>query len=161
MGRVAEKTRLRLEQLKQEYELSEKAARFVDATLEQPDAPILTRAKNAGYTKGGAVVNGYARLKTPKIRRAVTEEIRKRANVKEEMEKLKANPREYLTERFVEHAADPEIMPNQTRALELVGKMEGLFVERIEVDPGQHIRSQTASQYMTGVLPPPDDPVDN
>lgn len=146
--------------LQQEYNLSARQAAFVDITLEEPGLPRDTRGKLAGYPAKSTVSQGGRLLKSTKIKGAITSEAKKRANVKEEMEKLKANPREYLTERFVEHAADPEIMPNQTRALELVGKMEGLFVERIEVDPGQHIRSQTASQYMTGVLPPPDDPVD-
>lgn len=159
MGMTSAATRERVNNLKLEYDLSEKAARFVDVTLEAPELPTIARAKAAGYSTRSVTRGGYERLKSPKIKAAVVSETRKRANVKKEMEALKANPREYLGERFMEHAADPEIQPNQTRALELVGKLEGLFVERIEIDPGQNLRSQAASQYITGLLvPPPETP---
>lgn len=153
MGRISASTRERVNQLKLDYELSEKAARFVDVTLEAPELPTSTRAKAAGYSVKGVQKSNYATLKRSSIKKAIVSETRKRANIKQEMQALKQNPREYLGERFMEHAADPDVQPNQTRALELVGKLEGLFVERIEVDPGQNLRSQAASQYITMLLP--------
>lgn len=162
MARHTASTKERIARLQQEYDLSARQAAFVDITVEEPTLPRDTRGKLAGYPATSTVSQGGRLLKSPKLKAAITEETRKRANIKEEMRALDSNPRQYLKERFLEHAADPYVEANQTRALELVGKMEGLFVERIEIDPGQNLRSSAASKYITGLLPETvDKPVDN
>lgn len=69
-----------------------------------------------------------------------TAEIRRK--VEETRRELDEDPRGTLERKLLEHSERGEITPNQTRALELVGKIRGLFVERIEIDPGEFFRSK-------------------
>lgn len=148
MGRVSFEMRQRLEQLKREYELSEKAARYVDVTLEEPAAPTLARARAAGYTEGSAISTGGKVLKTSKIVNAIKTETEKLAKAQQNIEEIKKDGRGWVKKTLALHAEDPEINPNQTRAVELIGKMEGAFIERIELDAGEHTRRRLAQDFL-------------
>lgn len=141
MATITDQQRKTLEEIKEEYGLTEKQARFVDATVKAPDAPIMTRAINAGYSAGSVTPNGYARLKGPKIKKAIKGRIAKRANARVELQKMEADPRLYLKERFLEHAADEKITAVQHASLDALAKMEGLYTQKIEVDVGDKTRA--------------------
>jgi hypothetical protein len=62
--------------------------------------------------------------------------------------KMAENPKEAIRGELAGHAVDKEIAPNQTRAVELLGKLEGVFVEKIEIDPGEFLRSRFARDLL-------------
>lgn len=145
---VKAEVRQRLEELKQEYELSERAARFVDVTLQHPGTPMLTRARAAGYPATTANSASGRILKTPKIQKAVRSELEKQAKAEQALQEINKDGRGWVKKTLAHHAEDPDINPNQTRAVELIGKMEGAFIERIELDAGEHSRRRLAQDFL-------------
>lgn len=142
MGRVSAVTRQRVEELKEEYGLTDRQARYVDIDLKEPDITTLDKAKLAGYTHGAAVKNGYFSLKRPKIIKAKKGELAKLAAQEKRREIYEANPKQFVENVFLEGAENPEITANQIKSAELLGKMQGIFVDRIEIDPGQSLRGK-------------------
>lgn len=141
MPSAIDQQRLELEEIKAEHGLTEKQARFVQATVESPEAPVLTRALNAGYSRGAAVKASYRALRAPKLKPAIQAVMQKRGNLKLEMEKLEENPRAYLKERFLENAADEKITAVQHASLEAIAKLDGLYTQKIELDVGDKTRA--------------------
>lgn len=139
-----------VKELRLEHDLSEKQANFVIETVENPTLPVLTRAVNAGYTRGGAVSGGYRQLKSPKIKGAIKATLQKRANLKLEMQKLEKDPRGYLKERFLENANDENITAVQHASLEAIAKLDGLYTQKIEVDMGEKTRAAWVLSRMPG-----------
>ena len=138
---TAVRKRLRLEEMKSEYGLTEKQAKFVDVTVEHPELPATKRAAKAGYAKHVARTNGGRRLKVPAIQAAVTGEVRKRGNIKLEMQELAKDPRGYLKTRFVENASDPTVTSVMHASLEAVAKLDGLFTQKVEIEAGEKTRA--------------------
>lgn len=150
---ITDRQRIELEEIKAEYGLTEKQARFVQATVEAPEAPVLTRAINAGYHPTGVQKNAYKSLKGTRIKGAIKGQIVKRANLKVEMQKLESDPRGYLKERFIENASDPTITAVMHASLESVAKLEGLYTTKLEVDVGEKTRAAWAlSRIPQGLL---------
>lgn len=147
---TTDRQRIELEEIKADYGLTEKQARFVMATVEAPEAPMMTRAKNAGYSPGAVTPNGYSRLKQPKVKAATKAILQKRANLKLEMQKLEKDPRGYLKERFLENANDENITAVQHASLEAIAKLDGLYTQKIEVDMGEKTRAAWVLSRMPG-----------
>lgn len=141
MATASEARQKTVAELRLEHDLSEKQANYVVETVERPTLPVLTRAVNAGYTPGGAVSGGYRQLKSPKVKKAIKSQMKKRANARAELQKMEADPRLYLKERFLEHAADERITAVQHASLDALAKMEGLYTQKIEVDVGDKTRA--------------------
>ena len=141
MATASEARQKTVAELRLEHDLSEKQANYVVETVERPTLPVLTRAINAGYSQGSAVPNGYARLKGPKIKKAIRAQLSKRANARAELQKMEQDPRLYLKERFLEHAADEKVTAVQHASLDALAKMEGLYTQKIEVDVGDKTRA--------------------
>ena len=139
-----------VKELRLEHDLSEKQANFVVETVENPTLPVLTRAKNAGYTHNGAISGGYRQLKSPKVKGAIKATLQKRANLKIEMQKLEQDPRGYLKERFLENANDENITAVQHASLEAIAKLDGLYTQKIEVDMGEKTRAAWVLSRMPG-----------
>lgn len=152
MASAIDTQRLELEEIKAEHGLTEKQARFVMATVEAPEAPILTRAQNAGYSRGGAIAHGGRALKVSKLKPAIKAVMQKRANLKLEMQKLEKDPRGYLKERFLENANDENITAVQHASLEAIAKLDGLYTQKIEVDMGEKTRAAWILSRMPGGL---------
>lgn len=148
MGNLSAKDRATVDELKEKYGLTEKQARYVDIELEAPHLPRTTKGRLAGYPVTTVTTDGYRVLKSPKIIKATKAELAKKAKMAEEMAMYEANPQQYLKAKFLEHAHDPTIVANQTRALELVGKMDGAFIERIEIDPGRGMRGNLFGDFV-------------
>lgn len=148
MGRHSAATLERIEELKEQYGLTDKQARYTAIKVEDPSIPNYTAGKMAGYPVGSVVAHSGNRLKSPRILKATKAELAKKAKMAEEMAMYEANPQQYLKAKFLEHAHDPTIVANQTRALELVGKMDGAFIERIEIDPGRGMRGNLFGDFV-------------
>ena len=147
---TTDRRRETVKELRLEHDLSEKQANFVVETVENPTLPVLTRAKNAGYTHNGAISGGYRQLKSPKVKGAIKATLQKRANLKIEMQKLEQDPRGYLKERFLENANDENITAVQHASLEAIAKLDGLYTQKIEVDMGEKTRAAWVLSRMPG-----------
>lgn len=111
--------------------------------------------RRAGYNKGELTAPNPRRgLKSKKVVNALTEILKQKELVKAEQAKYKTDGRAYLQDKFIEHAHSPAITPNQTHALELVGKLDGHFVDRLEIDIGERTRQAAASRFIDTVLLP-------
>ena len=148
---TTDRQRIELEEIKAEHGLTEKQARFVVASVEAPEAPIMTRAKNAGYSAGSAQQRGYKHLKTPSVKGAIKATLQKRANLKLEMQKLEKDPRGYLKERFLENANDENVTAVQHASLEAIAKLDGLYTQKIEVDVGEKTRAAWVLTSQEGI----------
>lgn len=133
--------RLKLEEMKEAYGLTDKQARYVDVTVEEPGLPKTKRAVKAGYTRNNAISEGGKRLESAKIKRAIVGEVRKRGNVKLEMQEMAKDPRGYLKERFIENASDPTVTSVMHASLEAVAKLDGLFTQKVEIEAGEKTRA--------------------
>lgn len=142
------KDRAKVSELKERYGITDKQARYVEIDLEAPELPEFTKGKIAGYTAQSLKTDNMRVIKSPKIIKAKKAELAKRAKMAEELAMYEANPQQYLKSKFLEHAHDPTIVANQTRALELVGKMDGAFIERIEIDPGRGLRGNLFGDFV-------------
>lgn len=148
MGNLSAATRARVEELKMEYGITEKQARYVDIDLRAPELPASRKALVAGYAPHVSSAKGGKVIKSTAIIKAKKGELAKQAKLAHEMAMYEANPQQYLKSKFLEHAHDPTIVANQTRALELVGKMDGAFIERIEIDPGRGLRGNLFGDFV-------------
>lgn len=148
MGNLSLKDRAKISELKERYGITDKQARYVQIDLEAPELPEFTKGKIAGYTPTTLQTDNMRVIKSPKIIKAKKAELARMANIAEEVAKYEENPQQYLKTKFIEHAHDPTIVANQTRALELVGKMDGAFIERIEIDPGRGLRGNLFGDFV-------------
>lgn len=141
--------------LQQEYGLSAKQAAYAMKTIREPEKPVLARARDAGYSPRSVTTNGYERLKGTKLTKAMEGELAKQVEIKRKAEEMSLaiakDPRAAIQNKLLEHSESPDITPNQTRALELVGKMNGVFVERFEIDPGQNLRLNMAGNFLAKI----------
>lgn len=142
MGRTAFANRARVEELKREYQLSEKQARYLDVDLREPALTTSEKARIAGYPEGSRVANGGARLRAPRIIKGKEAELAKMAKLEANRQALDANPQQFIESVFLKGVDDPEITANQIKSAENLGKLRGLYVERIEIDPGVALRSK-------------------
>lgn len=135
--------------------LTPRQAAYVEAKANDPLISMSEGMRRAGYPKN-AVTRSDTRnpLKTAKVMDALREKLAKEKFIKTEVTKYKADGRGYLTEKFVEHAHAPLVTPNQTHALELLGKLDGLFVDRLEIDIGEKTRQAAATKFITSNLLP-------
>lgn len=140
--------RERVRRIKEEYQITDKQAALVDLSLEYPEMPQGEKILAAGYSPGSVRGGGAKVIKSESVRYATLSEAEKRAVIERDTQEMERDPRGYLKKRLMDHARDPYVVANQTHALELVGKLDGLFVERIEVDPGQNIRASVASDLI-------------
>lgn len=134
------------------YGLTAKQAGYVYHTMLNPKEPVLARAGAAGYAIEGVKSNSYEALRGTKTVNALTDLAERRAEIEREsgkfVEEIKADARTAIRGELARHAKNPDIAPNQTRALELLGKMEGVFIERVELDAGPHTRARFADEVV-------------
>lgn len=148
MARLTQAMRERVEQLKEQYGLTEKQATYASITLEAPELPATTRGTMAGYPYGSATAKGGKALKVPKVKNAIRSESEKMLKAEQALKEINRDGRGWVKKTLAQHAEDPDINPNQTRAVELIGKMEGAFIERIELDAGEHTRRRLAQDFL-------------
>lgn len=142
MGRTPVANRLRVEELKIEYGLSEKAARFVDIDLREPHLTTSEKARAAGYPENARVREGGKSLKTARIIKAKKGELAKMAKIAELQEVYDKDPRDFIKKQLLIGGTDETVTANQTKNFELLGKMDGLFVDRVEIDVGVQTRGR-------------------
>lgn len=142
MTRLSPETRTKIERLKEEYGITEKQARYVQVDLEHPELPPYTKGKLAGYPEGSVRTANYKILKSPNIKRTKEAELAKMAKLEANRQALDANPQQFIESVFLKGVDDPEITANQIKSAENLGKLRGLYVERIEIDPGVALRSK-------------------
>lgn len=131
-----------------EQDVTLRQARYVAARVHL-DPPAHSEAE-------GVLIAGYAARdtttpkKSPKVQRALAAELARKAEIAEKAAQLKQalaeNPRDAITSKLAEHAEDATIAPNQTRAVELLAKISGVMVERVEIDPGEFLRSRLGAK---------------
>ncbi len=141
--------RERVRRIKEEYRITEKQAALVDLNLQYPEMPQGEKILAAGYSPGSVKGGGAKVIHSDTVRYATMTEAQKKAVIDAEIQEMEKDPRGFLKKRLIDHAKDPTVTANQTHALELVGKLDGLFVERIEVDPGQNLRSSVAGDLIS------------
>ena len=56
--------------------------------------------------------------------------------------------RGWVRKQLVYQLQDPDVNPNHIRLVELVGKHVGAFIERIELDAGEHTRRHLAQDFL-------------
>lgn len=142
MGRISAATMERFEELKSEYGLTEKQARYVQVDLEHPELSTRQKAKLAGYAPLVEKSSGGKVLKSATIIKAKQSELAKMAKLEANRQALDANPQQFIESVFLKGVDDPEITANQIKSAENLGKLRGLYVERIEIDPGVALRSK-------------------
>ena len=132
--------------------LTAKQAGYALATVAQPYASETERARIAGYADGSRTHDGGALLKSPKTVKAITELTAEKMRVKREagefVKALASDARGAIQNELAEHAKNPNVTPNQTRAVELLGKMHGTFIDRLELDAGPHTRARYADEIL-------------
>lgn len=105
--------------------------------------------RRAGYASSEAVTKARKSARVQKALREEAERALALAQKKGELlAKISENPKEAVKGELAMHAVDPDTAPNQTRAVELIGKLEGVFIEKIEIDPGEFMRSRFARDLM-------------
>ena len=142
MTRLSPETRTKIERLKEEYGITEKQARYVDIDLREPQLPIQTKATLAGYPPSTSRKGNGSIVKSPNIKRTKEAELAKMAKLEANRQALDANPQQFIESVFLKGVDDPEITANQIKSAENLGKLRGLYVERIEIDPGVALRSK-------------------
>jgi hypothetical protein len=138
-----------------EYGLTSKQAAYVYQTLHFPEKTLEERGEAAGYDKGGLRSDGGRVLKSAGTLEAIKAEglaIKQRSEAL--VEAIKTDARGAIRGELARHANSPDIAPNQTRALELLGKMEGVFIERVELDAGPHTRARFADEVIEKMANP-------
>ena len=130
------------------YGITAKQAGFALATMANPHASETERARIAGYTDSARTGDGGRVIKSDSITKTLTAMTEERAEIerksKELVRAIQSDARGAVRNKLAEHVNDPNITPNQTRSLELLGKMEGVFIERLEIDAGEHTRQRYA-----------------
>lgn len=143
--------KMRIVELRNKYGLTEKQARYVDVSLENPGTPQRTKGIMAGYSPTGVQRNGYEQLNATKVRGALSEEAEKRLAVS--LKEYDRNPRRWVLENLAKHAkgetsADESV---QVRATELIGKMTGEFKDGVVVDIGEDTIRKMSRSVLTGI----------
>jgi len=148
MTRLSPETRTKIERLKEEYGITEKQARYVDIDLREPGLPLQTKAAIAGYPPSTSRKGNGSVVNSPNIKRTKQAELAKMAKLEANRQALDANPQQFIESVFLKGVDDPEITANQIKSAENLGKLRGLYVERIEIDPGVALRSK----YFTNLV---------
>lgn len=142
MTRLSPETRTKIERLKEEYGITEKQARYVQVDLEHPELPEKNKSLIAGYAPSSHKSDGGRVLRSANIKRTKEAELAKMAKLEANRQALDANPQQFIESVFLKGVDDPEITANQIKSAENLGKLRGLYVERIEIDPGVALRSK-------------------
>lgn len=148
MTRLSPETRTKIERLKEEYGITEKQARYVDIDLREPGLPLQTKAAIAGYPPSTSRKGNGSVVKSPNIKRTKEAELAKMAKLEANRQALDANPQQFIESVFLKGVDDPEITANQIKSAENLGKLRGLYVERIEIDPGQSMRGRLFTEIV-------------
>ena len=148
MARLTQAMRARVEELKEKYGLTEKQAMYASITLEAPELPATTRGTMAGYPYGSVIAQGGSRLKGPRITQAIKTESEKMLKAEEDLQEISKDGRGWVRKQLVYQLQDPDVNPNHIRLVELVGKHVGAFIERIELDAGEHTRRHLAQDFL-------------
>lgn len=132
--------------------LTAKQAGYALATVAQPYASEQERAVAGGYAPTSHLSDGGRVLKSANTQRAIAKMTAERVRVKEEagefVKALASDARGAIQNELAEHAKNPNVTPNQTRAVELLGKMHGTFIDRLELDAGPHTRARYADEIL-------------
>lgn len=124
-----------------EHDLTPRQARYVAIKTTEPISDSQAIARAGISARSTRLVR-----KSPRVSLAMEAELARKAEIAEKAEKLKKslaeNPRDAITSKLAEHAEDATIAPNQTRAVELLAKISGVMVERVEIDAGEFLRSR-------------------
>lgn len=141
-----EEQKIYLSYLMTQYGLTPKQAAYVAVTFYNPQDSQEKRAQAAGYAENAAA-NGET-LKSEAMLEAIKAEgLARKRKIDEFSKALEKDARGALAKKLQEHAEDATTTPNQTRAVELIGKIHGVFVDRVELDPGQHTRSRFMEDF--------------
>ena len=109
-------------------DLNEKQKRFVEAYLGDAGLNATEAARQAGYSPHSAGVQGCALLKNPKVKAAI-------AAGRKPREKAAIISRERREELLSEFANDTRAQKkDRIKAIEVLGKMNGDFTEKREVE---------------------------
>lgn len=131
------------ERIRLEYGLTQKQAGAIAAYVYGGANSMRKAIEEAGYKSSEAATGLIA---SPKGSEALEAETRRKLELEQKTKRfqteLEQDARGAIKKKLVEHAEDKEVTPNQTRAVELLAKLEGLMVERVEVDPGEFFRSK-------------------
>lgn len=134
------------------YGVTAKQAGYLLATIANPQASASERARVAGYTENARTGDGGRVLKSDRVVKTLALMTEEKARVKREagelVQALASDPRSAIQNELSEHVKNPDITPNQTRALELLGKMHGTFIDRLELDAGPHTRTRYADEIL-------------
>lgn len=131
-----------------QYGLTPKQAAYVAITFYNPEDSQDKRAKEAGYADNARGSGGGTLLQSASIVDAIKAEgLARKKKIDEFGKALEKDARGALAKKLQEHAEDATTTPNQTRAVELIGKIHGVFVDRVELDPGQHTRSRFMEDF--------------
>lgn len=135
--------------LQAQYKLNKRQAAFVKAITSGQMSSERQAAEQAGY-KSTAVITKAKKSK--RVQEALQSEAQRLLAIREKadalVENLNKDAKGTLEKKLAEHAEDPNVTPNQTRAVELLGKMRGAFIERIEIDPGEFFRSNMGRRIL-------------
>lgn len=128
--------------IKAEYRLTDKQAAAITAYIHGGARTLTEATEQAGYRSS---MQPTAMKQSKAVRAAMDEEAKRverlGKSVKEFKARLEEDPRKAIKDKLVAHAEDERVTPNQTRAVEILAKIEGLMVERVEIDPGEFFRS--------------------
>lgn len=122
-----------------DHKLTDRQAAYVEIKTQGEANSDREAIYKAGY-KSSAMATKVNRSK--RISVALTTELERKLKLEKLREEYKKDPKNYVEGKLLAHSEDAEITPNQTRAVELLGKMNGAFIERIEIDAGEFLRSQ-------------------
>lgn len=138
---TAEQTRLR-----EEFGLTRRQAAYVEIKTQGEANSDTDAAKRAGYSSSRMM----SKVKeSSRVQNALKSEIEQRLKIERLREEYKRDPKNYVEGKLLQHSEDEKITPNQTRAVELLGKMNGAFIERIEIDAGEFLRSQLGKRILS------------
>lgn len=139
MATVTREKELERSRLMTEYGLTRKQSAFVDETINGGHPSGNDAMKEAGYTSRSMVTKAR---RSERVIKATASELERKLKLEKLRVEYKKDPKNYVEGKLLAHSEDAEITPNQTRAVELLGKMNGAFIERIEIDAGEFLRSQ-------------------
>lgn len=135
--------------LQTKYGLTPKQAAYALATLREPQKSIGERGREAGYSDGAIYGDGGRVLKSTEVGEAIEAE---RDALQRKIEAfgkaIATDPRLAIQNKLIEHTERFDVTANQTRATELLGKMHGVFIERVELDAGPHTRARFADEVL-------------
>lgn len=132
----------KIKQVQEQYGLTTKQAAYVIETVEHPTETVAERARRAGYALKSAKSEGYAPLRKATILNAIEALAARRAAIAKEYKDFDADPRQYIEKRALINSTDERVTTTMHASLDLLANIRGLKKERIEVDPGEFLRSQ-------------------